>query len=87
MENRKRKANEAAPEYVSKRKQAANSALENLKEWSDMAHKITFKTVQEVYPKLSQLGAQIMQVVGQAPVEISVSRGSGHWIKMRSFTR
>lgn len=40
-----------------------------------MAHKITFKTVQEVYPKLSQLGAQIMQVVGQAPVEISVSRG------------
>lgn len=31
MENRKRKANEAAPEYVSKRKQAANSALENLK--------------------------------------------------------
>ena len=39
-----------------------------------MAHKITFKTVQEVYPKLYQLGAQIMQVVGQAPVEISVSR-------------
>lgn len=28
----------------------------------------------EIYPKLSQLGAQIMQVIDKAPVEISVSR-------------
>lgn len=41
-----------------------------------MSHKIIFSSIQDVHPKLSQLGAQIMQVVHREPVEIAVQRSN-----------
>lgn len=49
-----------------------------------MSHKIVFNSIQDVHPMLSQLGAQIMQVVGKEPVEISVQRSNKRSINQNS---